>query len=200
MSEYDLKQVKADLDVIRAAAGIGEAPVRRDVMGNLLIAAAGLITAVWGLLFHGIEQIWGLLAVLLPAGYLVSLRIRHRKASGGSPQVRREFTAAGWVLSLAVPFVGYALWAQWMGIPPMLVLATTVFFVGMLMLNGVIAKPRHIELAPWCLALMAGALGMPSAVLSPVSIIGFMITAGGLLSACVIGVQLRQGILDGLRG
>jgi len=196
MTEYNLKQVKADLYTIRNAAGIGEGPTRHDLTGNALIALAGLIVAGWAMFSHGVWQIWGLGAVLLPVGYLIGLRVRHRKASGGSPQVRREFAAAGSVLSLAVPFVAYALWAQRMRIPPMLVLATTVFFVGMLMLSGVIARPRQPELAPWCLALMLGALMIPSTSFSPVIVIGFMLTAGGFASACVVGIRLRQGAPD----
>ena len=200
MSEYDLKQVKADLDTIRTAAGISEGPSRHDLLGNALIAVAGLITAGWAMLSHGLWQMWGLMAVLLPVGYLIRLRVVHRKSDGGSPQIRREFAAACSVLSLAVPFVAYALWAKRMGIPPMLVLATAVFFVGMLMLGGVIARPRHPEIAPWCLALMVGALVIPSTSLSPVIVIGFMLTVGGVASACVVGIQLRQGAPDGLPG
>jgi hypothetical protein len=152
------------------------------------------------MLSHGVWQICGLTAVLLPVGYLISLRVRHSKASGGSPQVRQEFAAAGSVLFLAVPFVAYALWAQRMRIPPMLVLATSVFFVGMLLFNGVIARPRRPELAPWCLALMAGALALPSTVLSPVIMIGLMLMAGGLASTCIVVIQLRQGASNGLPG
>lgn len=200
MSEYDLQQVKADLDTIRNAAGISDGPSRHDLLGNALVACAGLVTAGWAMRSHGLGQIWGLAAVLLPLGYLIGLRLRHGKANGGSPQVRQEFAAACSVLSLAVPFIAYALWAQHMKIPPMLVLATTVFFVGMLMLGGVIARPRHPELAPWCLALMAGALVIPSTALSPVTVIGLMLTAGGLASACVVGVQLRQGTPHGFPG
>ena len=200
MPDHDLKQVKADLEMMRTVAGVSEGPVRRDLAGNLLLAGAGLVTAAWALVSHGMAQLWGLAAVLLPVGYLVRLRVQHGKASGGPPQVRREFATAGWVLLLAVPFVGYALWAQWMGIRPILVLATTIFFVGMLMLGGVITRPRNPELAPWCLSLMAGALVMPSVALSPVSVLGFMLAVGGLVSACVVGMQLRQGATDGIAG
>jgi hypothetical protein len=200
MSEYDLKQVRADLDTIRTAAGIRDRPTRYDLLGNVLVAIAGLIIAVCAMLAHGVWQICGLVAILLPVGYLIKRRVRHSKASGGSPEVRQEFAAACSVLSLAVPFVAYALWAQRMKIPPMLVLATTVFFVGMLMLGGVIARPRHPEIAPWCLALMAGALVIPSTALSPITVIGFMLTAGGLASACVVGIQLRQGARNGFPG
>lgn len=197
MSQYDLKQVKADLDAIRMAAGINDGPTRHDLLGNALVALAGLLTAGWALLSHGVWQICGLAGVLLPAVYLVRLRVRNRAASGGSPQVRQEFASAVSVMWLAVPFVAYALWAQRMRIPPMLVLATTVFFVGMTMLSGVIARPRHPELAPWCLAFMAGALVIPSTALSPVTVIGLMLTAAGVAAACIVGIRLRQGAGDG---
>lgn len=200
MAEYDLRQVKADLDTIRTAAGISAGPTRHDLLGNALVALAGLIVAGWAMLSHGVWQLWGLAAVFLPMGYLARLRLRHSKASGGSPQVRQEFAAACSVLSLAVPFVAYALWAQRMKIPPMLVLATAVFFVGMLMLGGVLTRPRHPEIAPWCLALMVGALVIPSTALSPITVIGFMLTGGGLASACVVGIQLRQGARNGFPG
>jgi hypothetical protein len=199
MSEYDLKQVKADLDTIWAATGIMEGPDRHDLKGNLLLALSGIITTGWAMLSHGIWQVWGLLAVLLPMGYIIRLRSRHRKDVGGSPQVRREFRAACAVLALAVPFVGYALWAQWMGIKPELALATTVFFVGMMMLSGVIARPGQSAIAPWCLAFMGGALAMPVAPLSPVGLIGLMLLAGGLSSACLIQIQL-QGASNGISG
>lgn len=200
MTEYNLKQVKADLDTIRTAAGISEVPTRHDAMGNALIALAGLIVAGWAMLSHGLWQIWGLGALVLPVGYLIGLRVRNRKASGGSPQIRKEFAAAGAVLSLSVPFVAYVIWAQRMKIAPLLVLATSIFFVGLIMLNGVIANPRHLELAPWCMALMAGALLIPSTSLSPVTVIGLMLTAGGFAAACVIGIQMRQGSPDDFSG
>jgi F0F1-type ATP synthase assembly protein I len=200
MAEYDLKQLRADLDTIRSAAGISEGPTRHDLLWNALIALAGLVVAGWAMLSHGVWQLGGFVAVVLPVSYLIGLRVRHRKASGGSPQIRREFAQACAVLSLAVPFVAYVLWAQRMKIPPMLVLATSVFFVGMIMLNGVIGRPRRLELAPWCLALMVGALAIPSTALSPVTVIGAMLTAGGLVSACVVGIRLRHGRPDGISG
>jgi hypothetical protein len=198
MADYDLKQVKADMDTIRAVAGISEGPTRHDLLGSVLIALTGVVIASWATLSHGLWQICGLLTVLAPVGYLVGLRIRHSRTSGGSPQVRQDFAAACSVLLLAVPFLGYALWAERMGIRPMLVLATTVFFVGVLLFNGVIARPRHPAFAPWCLALMAGALLIPSTMLSPVTVIGFMLVVGGFTSAIVIGIQRRWGVLDGL--
>jgi hypothetical protein len=200
MPEYDLKQVKADLDTIRTAAGITEGLSRDDLLGNALIAISGLAVAGWAMLSHGVWQIWGFAAVLLPVGYLIKLRVHHRKTSGGSPQVRQEFAEAGSVLSLAAPFIAYALWAQRMGIRPMLVLATTVFFVGMMMLGGVMGRPRRLAIAPWCLAFMAGALVIPSTTLSPVTVIGFMLSAGGFASVCVVGIQLRQGTRNGFPG
>jgi hypothetical protein len=200
MSTYDLHQVKTDLETIRNAAGISDGPARHDLLGNVLVALAGLSAAAWAMLMHGVAQIWGLAAVVVPIGYLISLRVRHRKSTGGSPQVRQDFAAAGSVLSLAVPFVAYALWAQRMKIPPMLVLCTSVFFVGMLMLGGVMSRPRRLELAPWCLAFMAGALLMPATALSPIAVIGLMLAAGGFTSAGIVGIQLRQGEPDGLRG
>src|ERR1700746_2598808 len=184
MSDYNLKQVKVDLETIRAAAGISEVPMRHDLLGNILIAAAGLITASWAMASHGMAQLWGLAAVLLPVGYVIWLRTQHRESGDGSPEVRREFAAAGRVLLLAVPFVGYALWAQWMGIRPMLVLATSIFFVGTLMLGGVMARPRNPGFAPWCLALMVGALALPSTTLSPGGLILFTLAAGGFGSPC----------------
>jgi F0F1-type ATP synthase assembly protein I len=197
MFEYDLRQVRADLDTIRTAAGISERPTWQDLLCNVLVAVSGLVTAGWAMLSHGVWQVFGLAAVLLPVGYLITLRVSHRKANGGSPQVRQEFAAAGSVLLLAVPFVAYALWAQQMRIPPMLVLATTIFFVGTLMLSGVLTRPRHPEIAPWCLALMGGSLAIPSTAVSPVTVIGFMLAAGGFASACVVGIRLRQGVSDG---
>jgi hypothetical protein len=188
-----LQQVKADLDTIRNAAGISDRPARHDLLGNILIALAGLAIAAWAMFSPGVWQILGLAAVLVPVGYLISLRIRNGKASGGSPQVRQDFATAASVLSLAVQFVAYAVWAQRMRIPPMVVLATSVFFVGLLMLGGVMARPRRLEFAPWCLAFMAGALVMPATALSPTAVIGFMLAAGGFASACVAGLRLRQG-------
>lgn len=202
MSDYDLKQVKTDLDTIRAAAGISEGPARHDLPGSVLLALAGAMVASWAMLSHTFWQIYGFLAVLIPAGYLIGLRVRHSKTRGGSPQVRQDFKAAASVLSLAVPFVVYALWAKQMGIQPMLVLATAVFFVGVLLLNGVISRPRYPELAPWCLAFMAGALLIPSTTISPIAIIGLMLAGGGITSACIIGmrrgIRRRRGVFNGL--
>lgn len=200
MSDYDLKQVKSDLETIRAAAGISEGPARHDLLGSALVALAGAMVAGWAAMSNGLWQICGLLALSAPIAYMIGLRVRHSRANGGSPQVRQDFAAAGSVLLLAVPFVGYALWAQRMGIRPMLVLATAVFFVGTQMLSGVLSRSRHPELVPWCVALMAGALLLPSTALSPITVIGFMLLAGGGVSTAVIGLQRRWEAADGLAG
>ena len=200
MSEYNLQQVKADLDTIRAAAGISQGPTRSDLLGNFLIALAGVIVAGQAALSHGVWQVAGFVATLLPLGYIFWQRLRHQKDKGGSPQVRQEFRASASVLALAAPFVAYTLWALRMRIPPLLVLATTVFFVGTLIFPGLIANPRNLALAPWCMAFMAGALVIPSTSLSPVTVIGFMLTAGGCASAGIIAIQLRREAGHGFAG
>ena len=200
MPDDDLNQVKADLETIRAVAGISESPAPHDLLGSALVALAGAMVAAWAALSNGLWQICGLLALLAPVAYIIGIRIRHSRVNGGSPQVRQDFAAAGSVLLLAGPFVGYALWAGNMGIQPMLVLATAVFFVGAQILSGVLSRPRHPEFIPWCLAMMAGALLLPSTTLSPITVIGFMLLAGGGMSTVVIGLQRRREAADGFPG
>jgi hypothetical protein len=123
--------------------------------------------------------------VLLPVVYLISLRVKHRSSVGGSPAVRREFADALWILTLGVPIVAYSVWAQYLGVPPLLVLATVVFFVGVMMIGGAAQQPTLLSCG---LAMMAGALVIPLKLVSPVAAIAVVLVVGGAIA----GVLARR--------
>jgi hypothetical protein len=198
MSDHDLTRVRADLATIKEAAGIKDGPRREDIVTNCLVALAGLCAALWTLLAHGSWHVWGLSAVLIPVGYMIHVRLRNGAAQGGSPQVRSEFSESLRILLLAIPFSVYAFWALRMGIPPKLVLATCLFFVGMLMAGALIGTVRHVEVLPYCAILMIVALALPATSLSPVLVLGLMIAGSGLTSALILRSRLRSVVKHGL--
>jgi hypothetical protein len=181
MATDDLNAVQRDLDAMRAALDLDGATVD-GVRGHALIALAGLVTLLWVALAPPPLQFWGLLSVLIPSGYLVAVRARHREASGGSPAVRREFGDGLRVLLLGVPIVAYTLWAQRLGVPPLTVLATTVFFIGVMMFGGSRHQPA---LAFWGVTMMAGAFVLPANLTSPVVVIGAVLAVAGTAGAII---------------
>jgi hypothetical protein len=181
MATDDLHAVQRDLDAMRAALDLDGATVD-SARGHALIALAGLVTLLWVAVVPAPLQLWGLLSVLIPSGYLVAIRARHREAAGGSPAVRREFRDALRVLFLSVPIVAYTFWAQWLGVPPLVVLATAIFFIGVMMFGGSRHQPA---MACWGVTLMAGALILPAKFASPVVVIAGVLILAGTLSALV---------------
>jgi hypothetical protein len=196
MDNRDLERVRADLATIRQVAGITSQPRAEDVVTSYLIALAGVLCAVWTIVAREYGDVWGLSALLLPLAYVTRDRMRNSADKGGSPQVRSEFAESLRVLWLALPFCGYALWALHMQIPPKLVLATGVFFVGTLMVSSLSGAPRRLELVPYCIAFMAGALAVPAMPISPVLIIGLMLAAAGSCSGAWLQRKLKLGAAD----
>jgi hypothetical protein len=192
-----LERLKADLESIRAVAGLGEPLTGVDLRVNLLTAAAGGVALLWSLLARPYWHIWGLLAVLVPFAYLVTLRWKHRRSTGASPAKRREYDQDLKVLWLAIPYLGYSLWGRYLGMKPMHVLGTVVFFVAVQMLAGSLADPRHRYVICWALVLAVGALLLPIVSLSPVAILGLVIALGGAGSSFIIYLSLRAPVRHG---
>jgi hypothetical protein len=181
MASDDLRAARRDLDALRDALDLRSSGVDTP-LGHALIAVAGAVTLTWVALTPPSLHHWGLLSVLLPCSYVVGLRVAHRDAAEGSPAVRRDFREAIRVLALGVPLVAYTFWAQHFGVPPLIVLATTVFFVGVMMLGGSWQQPAF---AYWGLTLMAGALVLPLQLASPVAVIAAMLVMAGGLGAAL---------------
>lgn len=192
-----LERLKADIESIRAVAGLGEPLTGADLRVNLVTAAAGGFALVWSLLARPYWHIWGLLGVLVPFAYLLTLRWKHRRSTGASPAKRREDDQDLKVLWLAIPYVGYSLWGRYLGMKPMHVLGTVVFFVAIQMLAGSLADPRQRYVICWALALAIGALLLPIVSLSPVAILGLVIALGGAGSSFIIYRSLRAPVRHG---
>jgi hypothetical protein len=181
MASHDLRGMQRDLDALRNVLELDGGGLDH-ALGHMLIAVAGLVTLMWVAIAPAQLQFWGLLSVLLPSGYLVTLRARHRDAADGSTAVRREFSDALRVLALGVPIVAYSFWAQRLGVPPLMVLSTTVFFVGVMMLGGSRQQPA---VACWGLTMMAGALALPLNLTSPIAVIAAVLVIGGAIGALI---------------
>jgi hypothetical protein len=181
MPTDDLRAMQRDLDAVHAALDLNGQSVD-NVRGHALIAVAGLLTLAWVAVAPTSLQLFGFLSVLIPTGYLVALGAKHREARDGSPAVRRELWDAVRVLLLGIPIVAYTFWAQRLGVPPLVVLATAVFFVGVMMVGGSRHQPA---LACWGLSLLAGALLLPVRLASPVVVIAAVLAVAGAVSAAI---------------
>lgn len=181
MAADDLRAMQRDLDALRDALDLDAGGVD-TALGHALIAVAGLLALAWVALAPAQLQVWGLLSILLPCGYLVTLRATHRETVDGSAAVRREFKDALRVLALGIPIVAYSFWAQRLGVPPLTVLATTVFFIGVMMLGGSRHRPA---IACWGLTLMAGAFVLPMKLMSPIIVIAAALVVAGAIGALI---------------
>jgi hypothetical protein len=184
MAEPNIERVKADLHQLQHTLGIS--PSQDDPLAHALVAASGLASLAWTALAPARWHFLGLLSILVPVAYLIVLRFKQRASVGGSPLARREFVDGVGVLALAIPIVIYTLWAQYLGITPLLVLATVMFFVGVMMVGGA-AQPS--VLLCWGLAIMAGGLLIPLKLVSPVAAIALALIAGGSISALIVRRQ-----------
>lgn len=180
MPDSKLERVTADLQHLQDTLGLG--PNVDHAIGHALLAGSGLISLAWTAVAPSRWHFLGLLSVLVPVAYLIALRVKHRSSVGGSPAVRREFADALSVLTLGIPIVIYTFWAQFLGMAPLLVLSTVIFFVGVMVVGG---AARHGVMLGWGLAIMAGALLIPLGLVSPVAAIATVLIVGGSVSALI---------------
>ena len=88
MAADDLRAMQRDLDALRDALDLDAGGVD-TALGHALIAVAGLLTLAWVALAPAQLQVWGLLSILLPCGYLVTLRATHRETVDGADHAKQ---------------------------------------------------------------------------------------------------------------
>jgi hypothetical protein len=193
MANEDLDRVRADLAVIRTAAGLGSMWGRQDLRTNLLLAAAGAAAIGWALAPHGHWPVLGLLAFLVPVVEWLRAGTREGDDGRDTERAREDFRQSCRALWLAMPISALYLWCRYVGLTPFQFLGIATFLVGVVLFGPAVGDRGQRPLLPWAVTLMVGGLLVPLGIAPVIAVIAGAIALGGLISAAAVAWELRQG-------
>jgi len=192
-TESDVERMKADLGVLRQAAGLEPPFGREDVRAHLAVAAGGAVALVWALLPTGLPAQWGTVPlILVGVGYVTWMRTKYRRSSGRSPVRRREYTSeiVG-IFVLGAFALVYRLWAGKLGISTTIAGSAGMFVFGLAMLIPVLRDRNRLPDLGVAVPLMVCGLVIPFCPVSLWVVLGATFMIAGLATAALMAHSLR---------
>jgi hypothetical protein len=185
--------MKADLGVLRQAAGLEPPFGREDVRAHLAVAAGGAVALVWALMPTGLPAQWGTVPlILVGVGYVTWMRTKYRRSSGRSPVRRREYTSeiVG-IFVLGAFALVYRLWAGKLGISTTIAGSAGMFVFGLAMLIPVLRDRNRLPDLGVAVPLMVCGLVIPFCPVSLWVVLGATFMIAGLATAALMAHSLR---------
>ena len=195
-TESDVERMKADLGVLRQAAGLEPPFGREDVRAHLAVAASGAVALVWALLLTGLPAQWGAVPlVLIVVGYVTWMRTKYRRRSGRSPMRRREYTSeiVG-IFVLGAFALVYRLWAGKLGISTTIAGSAGMFVFGLAMLIPVLRDRNRLPDLGVAVPLMVCGLVIPFCAVSLWVVLGATFMIAGLATAALMAYHLKHAV------
>lgn len=194
MSTKDLKRIKDDIGIIKAAAGI-ELPFGwEDVWLNVYLIPVGVWLAIWSILPYELSRLWRILPVALLAPVFVALRIKYRRSSGRSP-VRRQQYSGG---LLACPILGlcgfgYMVWVVRSGHNFVFAVGGMLFFMGFMLAIFAFIERRLYSLGYAIPTMVFGFIISVWPVLNVLDTnVGFLLVTACPITAAIQAYQLKR--------
>lgn len=195
-TESDVERMKADLGVLRQAAGLEPPFGREDVRAHLAVAAGGAVALVWALLPTGLPAQWGTVPlILVGVGYVTWMRTKYRRSSGRSPVRRREYTSeiVG-IFVLGAFALVYRLWAGKLGISTTIAGSAGMFVFGLAMLIPVLRDRNRLPDLGVAVPLMVCGLVIPFCPVSLWVVLGATFMIAGLATAALMAYHLKHAV------
>jgi len=195
-TESDVQRLRADLGVLRQAAGLEPPFGREDVRAHLAVAAGGAVALVWALLPTGLPAQWGTVPLILVCvGYVTWMRTKYRRGSGRSPMRRREYTSGivGMLVVGALALV-YRLWAGKLGISTTIAGSAAFFVLGLALLIPVLRDRNRLPDLGVAVPLMVCGLVIPFCAVSLWVVVGATFMIGGLATAALMAHHLKHAV------
>ena len=160
-------------------------PTRAETLLHVEIAAVGVLLILWTLIPH---PWWDHTGFLLLAWPISAYWRRLKRANAPRPPLdRHEWRDGLRVMVLGIPLLAFIAWGTYMQLHPLVILACTLFFLGLLLFSGAIESTENRYLLGWALGLMAAGLAVPGAApfssISADTFIGGVFLVGGTWAA-----------------
>jgi hypothetical protein len=204
MSEVKLDRVREDLAVMKQALGLRPPFEREHVWINLALAAVGLIVAALTA-FTSVAAVpatpgsagqfayLALLVVPVLVGF-AGLAVLAYRRKADAPLLWRESRQSAVLAVVAAPlYIGFLIWAVWLGVSPGALTTATLFLAGLFSLLGALADPRRRFALGWGIATLLAGAGSPLGSYGNAGIlVGGWLLLGGLSTAGLLSWHLRN--------
>jgi diacylglycerol kinase len=185
----EIDRLRNDLATMRAATGLAPAWNEHAIRTHLLLAAAGAVAALWAVLPHGLWEIAGLAAFIVPVvDWWWQARGRANRSASDDREWREGLMVFWYVLPLGV----LAWWSRAVGLELVTMAGLMCFMLGFVLFGSAVSARGARPLLGWALAFMIGGLLIPMRMDAIVPILGLAICAGALTSAGWIAVDVRR--------
>jgi hypothetical protein len=185
----ELDRLRDDLATMRAAAGLEPVWNRHAIRTHVLLAVAGVAAAGWAIFPHGLPQVIGMAAFIVP---LVDWWLQARGRPSGSAADDREWRETLAVLWYALPLTVLAVWSRAVGLELVTMAGLMVFMLGFVLFGSAVSERPVRPLLGWAVAFMLGGLLLPLRTGWIVPIVGLAVSVGALGSAAWIAADLRR--------
>ena len=155
METKEFERVKADIEIIKEAAGL-ELPFGwEDVWLSVYLIPVGVWLAIWRFLPFQLSRIWRIIPVSVIFIVFVLLRIKYRRSTGRSPVRRRAYSGG----LLAIPILGlcgfgYLVWVIRSGRDFVFAIGGMWFFVGLMLLIFAFAERGRLFYLGWAIPII----------------------------------------------
>ena len=195
METKEFERVKADIEIIKEAAGL-ELPFGwEDVWLSVYLIPVGVWLAIWRFLPFQLSRLWRILPVAVIVIVFVLLRIKYRRSTGRSP-VRRRMYSVG---LLACPIVGlcgfgYLVWVIRSGRDFVFAVGGMWFFAGIMLLIFAFAERGRLFYLGWAIPIMLCGIAItiwPELNMLEMNV-GIVLIAASSATAAIQAYQLKR--------
>src|SRR5262245_28698406 len=145
----DIDRLRDDLATMKAATGLDPAWNEQAIRTHLLLAAAGAVAALWAILPHGLWEIAGLAAFVVPVvDWWWQARGRANRSASDDREWREGLTVFWYVL----PLGALAWWSRAVGLELVTMAGLMWFMLGFVLFGSAMSERRVRPLLGWAIA------------------------------------------------
>ena len=185
----NLERLRSDLAAVQRAAGLAPRWTSAAIRTSLLLAAAGAAAAVWAVVPHGLWPVAGMAAFAIP---VIDWWWQARGRADRTAADDREWQEALAVFWYTGPLLLLGLWSRAVGLDLITTVGLMWFMLGFVLFGPAVSEHGMRPLLPWALSFMIGGLLVPLRVAPVLAIVGAAISAGAVVSAVWIAIDLRR--------
>ena len=194
METKELERVKADIEIIKEAAGLDLPFGWEDVWLSVYLIPVGVWLAIWRFLPFQLSRLWRILPVAILAPIFVFLRIKYRRSTGRSPLRRRGYSVIFLTPVLALCAGGYLVWVIRSGRDFVFAVGGMWFFMGLMLLIFAFAERGRLYYLGWAIPVILFGISItiwPELNILEMSV-GIMLAAASSATAAIQAYQLKR--------
>ena len=155
METKEFERVKADIEIIKEAAGL-ELPFGwEDVWLSVYLIPVGVWLAIWRFLPFQLSRLWRIIPVSVIFIVYVFLRIKYRRSTGRSGVRRRAYSVGLFVCPImGLCGFGYLVWVIRSGRDFVFAIGGMWFFVGLMLLIFAFAERGRLFYLGWAIPII----------------------------------------------